>query len=114
MSDMFKNDPTTGWHLDKRISVAHILTTLAMAFALAGWIYALSERVVTNQQKIRTHEAVVAVEFVGVQAQLEAVRERDKELMLEWVRQNQEILRRLERIEDSVNRHLETTQGTNG
>ena len=104
---VLSKDPQVGWHLDKRISVAHILTTLAMAFALAGWMYAISERVTTNQQKILTHEAVVAVEFVGVQAQLEGVRERDKELMMEWLRQNQEILRRLERIEDSVNRHIE-------
>jgi hypothetical protein len=92
-----------GWHLDKRISLAHIFATLSFAVALASVIWALESRVTVVEQTQVTHKAVVAVEMTGVQAQLAGVRNRDKEMMLEWIRQNQEILRRLERIEDSVN-----------
>jgi len=97
-----------GWHLDKRISVAHILATLGFASALAGWMYALSDRVTINEQTINQNRAVVTVELAGVQAQLQAGRERDRELVVELNRNYQEILHRLERIEDGLNRHIES------
>lgn len=90
-----------GWHLDKRISVAHLLTTVMMAVALGAWMWALSERVTLNKQAIITHEAVVEVE-------IEAINARDRELMEMNNRHYQEILRRLERIEDGVSRHIES------
>ena len=97
------NKPITqGWHLDKRISIAHILTTVAMASALAAWMWALSDRVVRNEQRIVTHEAVVDVEIASINA-------RDRELLEMNNRHYQEILRRLERIEDGVDRHIEST-----
>lgn len=106
-----------GWHLDKRISVAHILATVSMTAALGSFLWALDNRVTVVEQTQITHEAVLAVEMTGVQEQLRAVRERDKQMMLEWIRQNQEIIRRLERIEDgnqkvqdSVNQHITSSE----
>lgn len=101
--------PLRGWHLDKRVNVTHIFATLGFAFGLAAWMYALSDRVTINHQDIEKHEELVALEFTGVQAQLSASRERDKELMLQLNMNYKEIIRKLERIEDGVNRHIEAS-----
>jgi hypothetical protein len=94
---MIRKDES-GWHLDKRVSVTHILTTLAMACALAAWMYALSDRVTVNTQDISKHVAVVDV-------QMEAFKKADREAAFERIRQYNDIIRRLERIEDSLKAH---------
>lgn len=102
--NVIEHDPnekiTKGWHLDKRISVAHILATLGFAAGLGGAVYGISERITLVEQNVDKHEALTELEFIGVHAQLEAVRQRDAAF-------KQEIIRRLERIEDGVNRHIE-------
>jgi len=102
--------PLSGWHLDKRISVAHILATLSMTTALVAWIWALSERVVVNERTINSNREITMVEHGSMQLQITAVEKRDATMMAEWIRQNSEILRRLERIEDGVNRHIQDTK----
>ena len=107
MSDqMIKHDPCQkihqGWHLDKRISVAHFFATFAFATAIVSYQYAQSERITLVEQEASKHEAVSTLEFKGIGARLSAVQERDVAFKLE-------IIRRLERIEDGIDRHIETT-----
>ena len=91
-----------GWHLDKRIGVAHILTTVSLLIGLGSVMWALETRVTQVEQRVLTHETVVDVE-------LKAINARDRELLEMNNRHYQEILRRLERIEDGVDRHIEST-----
>ena len=91
-----------GWHLDKRIGVAHILTTVSLLIGLGSVMWALETRVTQVEQRVETHEIVMEVE-------IEAINARDRELLEMNNRHYQEILRRLERIEDGVDRHVEST-----
>ena len=91
-----------GWHLDKRIGVAHILTTVSLLIGLGSVMWALETRVTQVEQRVTSHETVVDVE-------LKAIKARDRELMEANNRHYLEILRRLERIEDGVDRHIEST-----
>ena len=104
---MIKHDPneklTQGWHLDKRISVAHFFATFAFATALASTIYGVSNRITMVEQSAAKHEALAALEFTGVNAQMRSLRERDVAFKLE-------IIRRLERIEDGIDRHIENSE----
>lgn len=103
---MIKHDSseriTQGWHLDKRISVAHFFATFAFATALASTIYAVSNRITILEQEADKHVATSALQFIGVNSQLTALRERDASF-------KRDIIRRLERIEDGIDRHIETT-----
>ena len=110
---MISHDPEAtalkGWHLDKRISVAHILATLSMTAALGSILWALETRVTMTELGLEKQSEINQVEHAAMQAQVRDVKARDIQLMNEWVRQNGEILRRLERIEDGVNRHIESS-----
>ena len=108
-NEMISRDEN-GWHLDKRISIAHILTTIAMAVALAAWVFALQSKVDVNTSGIATHEKVVDVKFAANQLQLEVFRQADREASNERVRQYNDIIRRLERIEDGLRTHQEKTE----
>ena len=92
-----------GWHLDKRIGVAHILTTVSLLIGLGSVMWALETRVTQVEQRVETHESVVEVE-------IRAINDRDRELLEMNNRHYQEILRRLERIEDGVDRHIESSE----
>ena len=106
-SEMIDRGKNGGWYFDRKISIANILTMLAIAAALASWQWAESVRTTVNAQNIAKHEAITAVEYRATQNQIKSMQERDKELMFEWVRQNQDIIRRLERIEDGLKRHID-------
>ena len=109
-NEMISRDENGGWHLDKRISIAHILTTIAMAVALAAWVFALQAKVDVNSAGISTHTQVVDVKFAANQLQLDQFRQTDREAAQERVRQYNDIIRRLERIEDGLKSHQEKTE----
>ena len=96
-----------GWHLDKRIGVAHILTTVSLLIGLGSVMWALETRVTQVEHRVTQHETVVDIE-------ISAIKEQDRELMIMNNRHYQEILRRLERIEDAANRHIENPDNHNG
>ena len=51
MTDQIKEMPG-GWHLDKRVSVGHIVTTITVAIGLAVFLLRLESRVDINSQAI--------------------------------------------------------------
>jgi hypothetical protein len=121
MTQMLAHDdtkgPLQGWHLDKRITVSHLFTTLAFAVAIGGVLYAQDTRLTSVEHDVETHETVVTLKFENTKEQfmlqLAAVKEIDRQIMLEQARHFNEILvrlteqtRRLERIEDGVNSHI--------
>jgi hypothetical protein len=108
-----------GWHLDKRITVSHLFTTLAFAVAIGGVLYAQDTRITTVERDVENHETVVDMQFVNqakqFQIQMDAVKEMDRQMILQQNAHFNDIIarlsdqtRRLERIEDGVQRHVET------
>ena len=47
MSEIFVMVDRERWHLEKSVSVGHLLTTLSMVFVIIGIWYSLAERVTT-------------------------------------------------------------------
>ena len=78
------------------------MTTVSLLIGLGSVMWALETRVTQVEQRVTSHETVVDVE-------LKAIKARDRELMEANNRHYLEILRRLERIEDGVDRHIEST-----
>jgi hypothetical protein len=119
-----KHDPekgiTEGWHLDRRITVSHIFTTLAFAVAIGGVLYAQDTRITNVEHIQETHAITTTLEMnnqkVQFQLQLNAIKENDRAMMSAQLEHFNQILvrlaeqnRKLERIEDGVNRHIEAT-----
>lgn len=44
----FENDKPRGWHLERSVSLGHIITTLTIAIAAFGWANQLDKRVSEN------------------------------------------------------------------
>jgi hypothetical protein len=79
------------WHLDKRVSVGHLITTVAMISAAALWLLRLEGRVDLADNEIE-HNA-----------------ERIVELDTARTTRDNEIIRRLERIQDTLAEHERST-----
>lgn len=75
----------SGWHLDKRVSVGHIVTTAAVAGSLYLWMSRIETAVEVNSVNIgHNAESISRVESQNHE-------------------QYAEIIRRLERIDDRLN-----------
>lgn len=79
------SEPNDGWHLDKRISISHIVATLVATGAILTWLFALQERVSVTEVKTEQNTAGIS------------------KLENRIVSQYDEINRKLERIEDRLN-----------
>lgn len=47
------NTNTDEWHLDKNISVTHIISTLLIAFSVLTWAMTIEKRIDKNEQAIQ-------------------------------------------------------------
>ena len=74
-----------GWHVDKRVSVGHIITTLMVASAFFAWMTSIESSVSVNTSNIEHNTQ----EITDVKHAQDA--------------QYAEIIRRLERIDDRLN-----------
>jgi len=82
-----KSNGNNKWHLDKRVSVGHLITTLAIVGAAALWMLRLEGRI--NLVELR--DAQMNIRIMEVHARLKVA--------------EAEIIRRLERIEDKLDSH---------
>jgi len=98
---MLAHDDIKGWHLDKRIGVAHLLTTASFLFGFGAIMWALENRVTKVEQRVVTHEATTEVE-------INTIKERDRQLLIDMNRHYVEIKQSLIRIEDKIERHTES------
>ena len=73
-----------GWHVDRRISIGHLVTTATVGMALMAWMFQLENRVTVSEVKI------VAVE----KAYEKAVVDQGFQYI--------EIIRRLERLDQKI------------
>lgn len=78
-----------GWHIDKRISVGHLITTLTVTVAVIAWSFRMEGRINLNEVKIQNNEQAI------------------KNLRVDGLSQNAEIIRRLEVMDEKLDRRLE-------
>jgi hypothetical protein len=84
-----------GWHLDKKISIGHLITTGTVAVAMIAWMLQLENRVSVHEVRIGMAEKTMAnarTEEAAHHAQLK----------LEQSAQYAELIRRLERIDSRL------------
>jgi hypothetical protein len=85
-------EPTNNkWHLDKRVSVGHLIMTAAMVASAALWLLRLEGRI--DLVNLRDDQMNKRIEQVATERQL-----RDAE-----------IIRKLERIQDTLAEHERNT-----
>ena len=75
------------WHLDKRVSVGHLITTLAIVGAAALWMIRLEGRIDLADQR----DNQLNTRIIEIHMRLEVA--------------EAEIIRRLERIQDTLAEH---------
>lgn len=74
-----------GWHVDKTVSVSHIITTISMLIAGLWFLAQLNERISLNTQAISQNKSQIEAQDSRVSRNLEAINEKlDKiqELMI--------------------------------
>ena len=80
------------WHLDKRVSVGHLITTLAMVGAAALWMLRIEGRIdLVNLRDLQTERRIEQIELSRQSS-------------------DAEIIRRLERIQDTLAAHERATK----
>lgn len=93
---MIEDYEVGGWHLDKRVSVGHLVTTLSVAAAVAIFFATMDKRIEENRIHIGTNK--------------ENIHRIENTL----AGQNTEILRQLERIDGKFDLHLQQHVDRNG
>lgn len=73
------NGLTNGWHLDKRVSVGHIVTTACALLAAVVFFLQLQARVDANQRAIQTEETARKTMDTRLQNRLSRMEERNRE-----------------------------------
>lgn len=56
MTEQFRNGH---WHLDKRVSVGHLVTTITVAIAVVAWSFQIQGRIAINELKIGNNEKAI-------------------------------------------------------
>ena len=75
------------WHLDKRVSVGHLITTTAMVCAACLWLLRLEGRI--DLVDLRDRQMLQRIEQIDINR----------------IQRDGEIIRRLERIQDTLAEH---------
>jgi hypothetical protein len=72
-------------------------------------MYAIDTKVNQNTNGLKTHVEVEGVKRAALQIQIDQLKASEMASRLRAAARQTDIIRRLERIEDGVNRHIEST-----
>jgi hypothetical protein len=76
---MSEDDERTNWHLDKRVNVGHMLTTICLFGALLVSINDLQDRVLKNTSEFEHQREIIArVEVISAQRDRDTKAQLDK------------------------------------
>ena len=82
-----------GWHVDKRVSVSHLLATATLAVGLVQWGTAIDQRVAALENRLEQEHAQ--------QLQVDDAQDESRESAV------RQVASRLDRIEDKLDRLIE-------
>ena len=83
---------TGNWHIEKSVSIGHILTTISLLVALAGFVMTTNTKISLNEERIN------------------AISQRVERETLRTAQDQQQIRQSLQRIEDKLDRYIEREQ----
>ena len=85
-----------GWLLDKRINIAHLLTTAVIIVGIFRWASVLENRLVQQEERLAGQQAMVAATQVTNERQMDLIRGELNIVRSEIVRTNTKLDRILE------------------
>lgn len=101
------DEPTRQWHLEKSVSVGHIVTTLVVAIGAVTYFSALEHRIASVAMDVEKQASAIIriedqqkVQDGWITTKLEAIRSEQNAIRVEQKRDNQ-------RIEDKIDRLIE-------
>lgn len=97
MAEPFDDDPRH-WHLDKRLNLSHLITTLAMAASIMWWGAALDRRVAVLEEARLSQRQTDERQDADLYRTLNAMKEESRMLRDELRETTRKLDRLIERI----------------
>lgn len=94
---MTDDDASRPWHLDRRVNIGHVFTTLSLAGAIFVWGSAMDRRVAVLEEKARAQAERDSAQDVSLASALVLLRNEFSDLRAEVRQTNQKIDRFIER-----------------
>lgn len=94
---MTDDDASRPWHLDRRLNVGHLLTTLSLAAAIFAWGSAMDRRLAVIEEKARAQAERDSAQDAALASALVLLRTEFGDLRAEVRQTNQKIDRFIER-----------------
>lgn len=86
-------DEDNGWHLDKRVSVGHIVTTAVVIVSFVVWANTLDKRIALNENAIKQNEKQIELQreqtaqvYSGLHSELEKINDKLDKFIFNGVR----------------------------
>jgi hypothetical protein len=76
MQEPVHTAPAAGWHLKREIQLGHLITTLAMAGAVAMYVVRLDQRLVLLEQEVKYRREVDAQQDAAALRAAQAIDKR--------------------------------------
>lgn len=71
---MYNNDPSKEhWHLDKRLNVGHLMTTIAMVIAMFLYVGDIEKEVIKNRENIQHIQEIQKIQNEKASLQIKSV-----------------------------------------
>lgn len=87
------------WHLDKKLNVGHLLTTLTLAGALVSWGGAMDRRIAVLEEKAATYQVEQRRQDEQLKVSIDSIRDEFRSLREDL----REHTRKLDRIVENGN-----------
>ncbi len=67
-------DDRRHWHLDKRVSIGHLLTTLSVAGVVFAWVLSVEQKTEKNTADITHVREIMSIQNQHITEKMEAIR----------------------------------------
>lgn len=92
------------WHLDKRLNISHILTTIVLAGGMLGWGSAMDRRVAVLEERAAAQRLIDDRQDADMLRALGLIKEESRLLRDELRDQGRKLDRLIERLPNHVTR----------
>jgi TolA-binding protein len=75
MTSEEQRDYDRAWHLDKRVNIGHIVTTLALAVGLFAWAGAVERKVAVLEAQVAANKEQVSDTLLTIKQELRELRD---------------------------------------
>ncbi len=82
---------SNGWHVDKRVSIGHIVTTVMAVAVFVGWISTVDRKTDTNRQNIEFNRAMIVQTSDNVDKGFADIKDDHRAIWVELRRMNERL-----------------------